>query len=580
MTPLRLGHRIIASAAWLLATAAAPAGAAEIWFGLPPPRPDVAARLRQNPGKDAVFLGMLDRAQIDWDRLFTPGTLDRLAPPMQVAQIGTGFLNSMAEDELADKLGRLVARHIAIDFVAQPVVSDDPNCGHEEGYEDPRGLAATIERLRRLKLPIRTLSMDGGLFAGHYATDSQACRLSLEQTVRQVAVTINAFVKVYPDIEVGEIIPTVPLTREPDWQTALRAYRDGLAAATGKQLAFFELDIAWENPSWKQAVVAETILAHRLGAQIGYIYNGDGNDTTDAAWIAHAERNIAEIEGGLGLAPDHVAFDSWNPNPTHMLGQPGDPTLAALMLDYARPGTRLALAPTATVLAGRLTDLAGQPLAGYRVDLAAVTSQTAGTTALPEQQLSGTVPAGARIGLLALRINCECLCAGPNRIALGDLTYEETSDGARRHVGSFLPDLRHFAEVGGPGIPAIRIVPAQGRDVAEIDAAPDQSLLLNSRSFVATPGARYTLTASVYDRLGTDMYGAIAIIWEDADGHGLQRDNLTVRAGYRSMGRVVTDPEGQFRFPRPLAPDHRPAPLRVTVPDQQGHRGAISELAQ
>jgi hypothetical protein len=46
------------------------------------------------------------------------------------------------------------------------------------------------------------------------------------------------------------------------------------------------------------------------------------------------------------------------------------------------------------------------------------------------------------------------------------------------------------------------------------------------------------------------------------------------------MGRVVTDPEGQFRFPRPLAPDHRPAPLRVTVPDQQGHRGAISELAQ
>jgi hypothetical protein len=265
-------------------------------------------------------------------------------------------------------------------------------------------------------------------------------------------------------------------------------------------------------------------------------------------------------------------FDSWNPSPTHLLGLPQDPTMAALMLDYARPGTRLALAPDATALAGRLTDLAGQPLAGYRVDLAGVTARAGGATALPEQQLSGTVPAGARRGLLALRINCECLCAGRNRIALGDLTYEEMGGGA--HVESFLPDLRHLAEVGGAGVPAIRIVPAPGRDVAEIDAAPDQTLLLNTRSFAATPGARYTLTAAVDDRLGTDMYGAIAIIWEDADGHGLRRDNLTVRADYRPMGSVVTDQDGTFRFPRKLAP------VRVTVPDQQGHRGAIAAVEQ
>jgi hypothetical protein len=146
MTPLRFGPLIIASTAWLLATAAAPAGAAEIWFGLPQPRPDVAARLRQSPGQDDVLLGMLDRAQSDWDRLFTPGTLDRLSPPMQVAQITTGFLLGMPEDELADKLGRLVARHIPIDYVVQPVVSDDPHCGHGEGYDDPRVLTASIER--------------------------------------------------------------------------------------------------------------------------------------------------------------------------------------------------------------------------------------------------------------------------------------------------------------------------------------------------------------------------------------------------------------------------------------------------
>ncbi|WP_048862791.1 hypothetical protein, partial [Acidisphaera rubrifaciens] len=334
----------------------APGPPPERWFTLPQPRPDVLARLRAAPGDDPVLLGMLEAAQTDWDRLFAPGMLDRLIPPMQVAGLTTGFVLGMPEDELRRRLGQIAARGVAFDYAANPVIVSGRACGHTEGYDDPRVLAASVERLRRIGVTVRYLSLDGGLFFGHYAAGGQNCGLDLDETIRDVAITVNAFKAAWPDVVVGEILPTVPLTREADWQASVRAYRDGLARATGKTLAFFELDIAWDNPGWRQSVVAETLLAHRLGAGIAFIYNGDGEDRSDAAWLAHARRNIAEIEGGLNLDPVHVSFATWNPHPTHIVGPPGADTLQALMAYDALPGARLHLAPGPAAITGRVTD--------------------------------------------------------------------------------------------------------------------------------------------------------------------------------------------------------------------------------
>ncbi|WP_048863321.1 hypothetical protein, partial [Acidisphaera rubrifaciens] len=166
----------------------------------------------------------------------------------------------------------------------------------------------------------------------------------------------------------------------------------------------------------------------------------------------------------------------------------------------------------------------------------------------------------------------ECLCAGPNDLWLGTLTYEEHGAGRVARLVSFLPDLRHLASVPGPGDPRVTLRPTPAGDVAHVVVRPDQTLLLNAPAYAVTPGAGYTLTVPVLNRLGTDVYGNVTLIWLDAAGHGLHRDDLVVRPAYAGAGETVSDAAGAFRLARP------PGPVRLTVPDQNGHRAAIATL--
>jgi len=390
-------------------------------------------------------------------------------------------------------------------------------------------------------------------------------------------VTMRAFVGLYPDIVIGDIEPSAPLTMKPDWRDALRAYKQGLDAATGTKLDFLELDIAWSNPGWPQAVGEETAFARSLGMHVGYIYNGDDQDRSDPEWLDHARRNIAEMEGGLGLIPDHISISSWNAHPANKIATPLDGTLASLMIDYARPRTRIALDRTGDSVTGRVLDDAGHPLSGYTVSVGAV-GLARPDGRLPEATLDGTVPSRARSALLGLRINLECFCVGLNDVLIGDFDYREARGGDRHETVNFLHDLRHFAAVGGPGVPKIQMLTGPSGEFARVTTTAGQAFMSGLKPFAVTPDATYRLTVAAQDLLGSAMYGTMTIIWLDADGQGFGRDNLILRPDFASVADLRTDNAGRFSLPRPRTPRGTLAPLRITVPDQQGHRAAIANV--
>ncbi len=580
MTAQRAAVRAASAAAIaLLLAGIAPAAATQVWFGPLQPRPDVAARLRADPGNSAEFLGQLDAAQQDWDALFEPATLDAVAPLMQVYGIGTGFVLGMPDAELKDRLDKLTARHVKLAFGAQPVISSDPNCGHTEGYDDVRNLVAEIAKLKRLHIEVQILAMDGGLWYGHYATGEQECHLSLEQTIAQVALTVETFAAAFPGIVIGDIEPTVPLTREPGWQEAFKAYKQGLEAASGAKISILQLDIAWNNGGWKQAVTEETALARSLGMQIGYIYDGDGEDRSDAAWLGHARRNIAEMEGGLGLVPDQAIIASWNLHPTHSVGPALGGTLASLLAYYAEPATRIAIAEHGRTIAGRLTDGIDHPRAATQVSLfeAGVNRSSSG---LPETKIQGVVPANAHTALLGVRINAECLCAGKNDLLFGGLRYDESGSDGRHARETFLPELRHFAQFGGNGVATIRLMPDRTDDAVHVTTTAAQNLNLTGRPFAVTPGRDFQLSASVLNHLDSDVFGTATIIWLDGEGHGIKRDNIVIPPSLSLVASATTDARGRFSFSRPTGRSGAPAGLSVKVNDASTFRGAIATVPQ
>lgn len=567
----------LALIAFVFTAATCMANEAQVWFGLPQPRPDVAARLRANPGDQADFLARLDNQAADWDQFFKPGTFDSLVPLFQVYMISTGSFLGMPDAELVRAIAMLSARGRKLAFVAQPVVIDSPTCGHSEGYEDQRILNAAVEKLKRLNIPVAYLALDGGLWYGHYAVGGQSCGLTLDETIRQTAITVHAFSAAFPDIVVGDIEPTVPLTQHADWQDSFRDYKRGLESLTGKAVDFLELDIAWDNPEWKSAVRAETDLAHRLGMHIAYIYDGDGEDRGDAAWLSHARRNIAEMEGGLGLVPDHASIVSWNPHPTHLVGASLDGTLASLLPYYAQPRTQIALSDGRNAVGGEVKDGSVKPLAGYSVTVSANTIPKQGD-ALEEQAITGTVPARARSAIIGLRINSECLCTGRDELLIGPMRYEETAGGNRSETVDFGPEFRRLGAEAKPGVATVRLETDGSETVAHVQATADQSLLLNSAVLAVTPNAGYKFTASLRDLLGTDMFGEATIIWVDGRGQGLGRANMVVRPHFVTTATVKTDAAGRFSAPWPRGPQGHPAPLRIVVPDQDGRRGAILDV--
>ncbi len=571
--------RAAAVVALLAAAVASRATAAEVWFGPMQPRPDVAARLRADPGDSAEFLGQLDAAQQDWDALFEPATLGAVAPLMQVYGIGTGFVLGLPDAELKDRLDRLTARGVKLGFGAQPVISSDPNCGHTEGYDDVRNLVAEIAKLKRLHLEVQYLAMDGGLWYGHYATGDQECKLSLDQTIAQVALTVETFATAFPGIVIGDIEPTVPLTREPGWQDAFKAYKQGLEAASGAKISFLQLDIAWNNGGWKQAVAEETALARSLGMRIGYIYDGDGEDRSDAAWLGHARQNIAEMEGGLGLVPDQAIIASWNLHPAHSIGRTLDGTLASLLAYYAEPATRIVIAGHGRAITGRLTDGLDHPRAATRLSLleAGVNRSSA---ELPETKIDGISPANARTALLGVRINTECFCAGNNDLLFGGLRYDESGSDGRHARDAFLPELRHFARFGGEGVATIRLTPDRTDDAVHVTTTPAQTLSLTGRPFDVTPGRAFKLSVSVLNHLNSDVFGTATIIWLDGEGHGIKRDNIVIPPALSSVASATTDADGRFAFARPAAPAGTPAELSIRVDDASTFRGAIATVPQ
>jgi hypothetical protein len=82
----------------------------------------------------------------------------------------------------------------------------------------------------------------------------------------------------------------------------------------------------------------EALKERGLIGQIGVIYNGTPQDTTDTAWIQDAQSHVRLIEDRLQWLPDRAIFQPWQPNPTHALPETTPDTLTHLVDFYLSRG--------------------------------------------------------------------------------------------------------------------------------------------------------------------------------------------------------------------------------------------------
>jgi hypothetical protein len=312
-------------------------------------------------------------------------------------------------------------------------------------------------------------------------------------------------------------------------------------------------------------------IARAEGLKFGVIYNGDGDDATNAAWVADARRHIDAFETGQGVIPDHAIFQTWDQHPTRALPMDSDDSVGGMVGYYLRQRVRLQIDRSATRLHGQLTEASsGRPVAGARITLQVLGSDPSRTP--PIRTVTGTVGPRARYAILGLRVNTECLCGGDNHLLIGPLTYGD-SEGVRQTVPVPMPA---GGQAIGSNTPLVRAHSIGGEEIARVTVRPDQHFAFNSAVFPVMPGAHFAFAVPMGAVGEGGLFGTVTVIWLDADHHGLYRTVIRLPDDATEVATVTTGADGRFDFPARDVESLAGRRLKLEFQGNPADRGAVA----
>ena len=311
--------------------------APQIWLGpqtLPPPLPTA----------------------MDFMDLFKPDAPWKIAAAhVQIFMLPGAFVTHASPEQLntivADLKNRGMAIALAVGVMNVPhnPSSGCGGLGNVEGYGTVP-MATKISRIiKNAGGEIEYLVMDEPLFYGHYYTRAQGkgrgCHSSIDEIVQLIEPTLSVYTQEFPNIVIGEVEPTFFIDGQAKWRSDLSAWAAAYRTAMRKPLAFMHLDIEWPLANGVPDALevynaAQELVGQNLLGQIGVIYNGSRQDSSDSAWVKAARDHLLLLEGKYRLRPDHVIFQSWTPNPTHAMPETAPDSLTSLVDFYFSPTFR------------------------------------------------------------------------------------------------------------------------------------------------------------------------------------------------------------------------------------------------
>jgi len=249
---------------------------------------------------------------------------------LQVLKVSTQFLVRGGDSDLSLMFSDLRRRHIAL-AVEGLMLTGNGTCGvGVEGYAAPLGMKTLAERVRALGGDLSYVAMDEPLWFGHVFDGRLACRATLAEIARDVAVKVADVRRLFPAVVVGDIEPIGSPAAPHDWIDQLMLWSAEYRAATGTPLAFVHADVQWSQ-AWQPGVETLNRQLTADGIRFGVIMNGDPDEATGVAWTSHASQRSHAVRRLLRRWPDFVIFQSWHAQPEKFLPEDRPGTLTNLV---------------------------------------------------------------------------------------------------------------------------------------------------------------------------------------------------------------------------------------------------------
>jgi hypothetical protein len=507
----------------------------QIWFGPQPPNSAIAV-----PDYFDLF-----EANAPWQQA---------ARGIHVFMLYGGWINGRSTDaELQQAVADIQRRGLGIGFEMAPLQQTE-ECPHTiEGFGDPLWAATfVVTRIQQADGRANYAFLEHPYDAVAYSNAPEACRYSPERTAQDVALFVHSVRSVFPEIRIGAI-ETADHSVE-----AVRLWVEAYRAVVGEELDSFNFDLDYNRPGWPEQARAIEEYVHGRGMEFGIYYRGDENAASAAEWIATAEQRFVEYEVIAGGQPDRVIFQSWHPQPDHVLPETDPSAMTYLVNRYLQPRTKITLEePSALAggltLSGALTDEHGAPLRNANVELSMTPLEGSGVVS--EYTVSGTVPEGARQAVAGYRVNMECEgCSGPADFTLYEVHYMEGAEDSNR-----VPNWRFANGLEGWGTSGVSdswalVASDQGSGGAlHVMVQPDEIAALDSTSFAVTAGADFTATFVARVAPASEGSGYFSVFFLDPNQE-ISRIRIPLRAQKVPVGEAITGGGGAFEFQVSEAP--------------------------
>ena len=198
-----------------------------------------------------------------------------------------------------------------------------------------------------------------------------------------------------------------------------------------------------------------------------------------------------------------------------------EPHGLVVSLQLSREGARIA---------GTLRGPDGKPMANASIGLSA---EDVGARLGPQpRHLEGRVPDRAVTAVIGIRAGIEgaCICSGPTGAVVGPIHYREKGR------------PKAAQDISLVKLP-IEGAPASSRTY---ELVPGDTVLQNLRQFPVVAGADYTFDTAIAAPAAAEHAGYVTIVFLDAGGKELRRDDLWFASSVLDLGHVSTDDEGRF----------------------------------
>jgi len=509
-----------------------PRNTPEIWFSPSPPLTKTYYRS--------------GNGSLDFMDLFSPTAhWGNVSSHVGVFMFFLGWAETNATDsQLAQAVSDINRRGIAI-AVEGGALTPTSACGQGvESFTAMQEILYTLNRIRSAGGVVSYYALDEPFYFGNLYSGPNACHFSDSKIASEVDDFIQSVKTVFPDIIVGDVEPIQPgvdLTLYMNWLETFKS-------VTGSNFPFFHLDFDWSRVTWPTDAKTLETFSRQQGIQLGIIYDGNIDDTSDAEWLGNAEQRFVTYEAEYGGKPDQVIFESWEEHPYYTLPESQNNTFTHLILLYLRTRTALSMTTNAgpsgsLMVSGRLVDNSSRPLGGVTLNLFETVLNGPGIRGT--YSFSGAVPTYANHAVVGFRVNTECGCAGNSSFSLYRIIYDE---GQNRTNEVPNPDFAQALQTWGLwGNGTVSVEPSDlgAGNMLRVQVESDQIAAINSASFSVTAGANYTVSFDARVSPSSLGSGYFTVIFLSSSSES-DRKNIPFAPATIQVGSATTSEDGTF----------------------------------